>query len=217
MEQEEYRQTLIEIAHLLFRKLQVGPTYPLLRQELEKLYPTLNEEIIQQLEISRVAVEELNLQEESVAAILLLPAYNRGALDKKHIAQISSEETASLIERLQHLMQIEAEARQADAATVRELIVSSARDIRVLLILLSDRLYRLRVCKEQLPEEQRQELAVLVRDVYVPIAHKLGLYAIKGEMEDLVLKYLSRIVFMLLRRHLGKRSGSGMPTWIVWS
>lgn len=52
MEQEEYRQTLIEIAHLLLRKLQVGTTYPLLRQELEKLYPTLNEEIIQQLEIS---------------------------------------------------------------------------------------------------------------------------------------------------------------------
>lgn len=205
MEQEEYRQTLIEIAHLLFRKLQVGTTYPLLRQELEKLYPTLNEEIIQQLEISRVAVEELNLQEESVAAILLLPAYNRGALDKKHIAQISPEGAASLIERLQHLMQIEAEARQADAATVRELIVSSARDIRVLLILLSDRLYRLRVCKEQLPEEQRQELAVLVRDVYVPIAHKLGLYAIKGEMEDLVLKYLEPDRFYAIKEALGQK------------
>ena len=76
MEQEEYRQTLIEIAHLLFRKLQVGSTYPLLRQELEKLYPTLNEEIIQQLEISRVAVEELNLQEESVAAIYRFFTHN---------------------------------------------------------------------------------------------------------------------------------------------
>ena len=203
--QDNARNRLLEITRQLFRKLHIHPIFRVFRQELTKLYPTPTEELLTQLELASIAVSDFNLQEPSVAAVLLLPAYMDGRISSERITVIAPKDTDFIVHRLALLTQIEAEAQQADPVHLREMIVSSARDIRALLLMLADRLYWMRVAKERLDENARRTLAARVRDIYVPIAHKLGLYAVKGEMEDLVLKYIDPERFYFIKEALGKK------------
>lgn len=200
--QDNARNRLLEITRQLFRKLHIHPIFRVFRQELTKLYPTPTEELLTQLELASIAVSDFNLQEPSVAAVLLLPAYMDGRISSERITVIAPKDTDFIVHRLALLTQIEAEAQQADPVHLREMIVSSARDIRALLLMLADRLYWMRAAKERLDENARRTLATRVRDIYVPIAHKLGLYAVKGEMEDLVLKYIDPERFYFIKEAL---------------
>ena len=79
------------------------------------------------------------------------------------------------------------EARQAE--TFRKMLLSMAKDIRVIIIKFADRLHNMRTL-EHVPEKKRPRIAIETRDVYAPLAHRLGLARIKGELEDLSFKHL---------------------------
>ncbi len=87
------------------------------------------------------------------------------------------------------------EERQAE--TFRKMLLSMVNDIRVIIIKFADRLHNMRTL-EHVPQKKRPRIAIETRDVYAPLAHRLGIYWIKGEFEDLALKHLSRDVYEYL-------------------
>ena len=106
------------------------------------------------------------------------------------IRQNFGEEVAELVDGVTKLNKLDfADREEAQAESLRKMILAMSKDIRVVLIKLADRLHNMRTLRYQ-PEQRRAALARETLDIYAPLAHRLGVYALKQELEDLSLKYL---------------------------
>ena len=100
------------------------------------------------------------------------------------------DEVADLVDGVTKLNKLDfADREEAQAESLRKMILAMSRDIRVVLIKLADRLHNMRTLRFQ-PEARRQAIARETLDIYAPLAHRLGVYALKQDLEDLSLKYL---------------------------
>ena len=100
------------------------------------------------------------------------------------------EEVADLVDGVTKLNRLDfANREEAQAESLRKMILAMSRDIRVVLIKLADRLHNMRTLRFQ-PEDRRVAIARETLDIYAPLAHRLGVYALKQELEDLSLKYI---------------------------
>jgi guanosine-3',5'-bis(diphosphate) 3'-pyrophosphohydrolase len=133
---------------------------------------------------------ELRLDEPTIAAALLHDVVEDTEQDLKAVKDEFGDEIAQLVDGVTKLTRIQFQSReQAEAENYRKLIVAMAEDVRVILIKLADRLHNLRTI-EYLGKQKQVQKAREALEVYAPLAHRLGIHALKWELEDLAFETL---------------------------
>ena len=133
---------------------------------------------------------ELRLDEQTIAAALLHDTVEDTGVELDQIKDEFGEEIAQLVEGVTKLTRIQFQSReQAEAENYRKMIVAMADDPRVIPIKLADRLHNMRTI-EHLPKQKQVQTSKETLEVYAPLAHRLGIHAIKWELEDLAFETL---------------------------
>lgn len=145
--------------------------------------------IIHPLEVAYITAS-LNLDSASVCVGLLHDTVEDTDVTLDEIKFQFGEEVADLVDSLTKLNKINFQNQEeAQVANFRRMLIAMSKDLRVILVKLSDRLHNMRTLKHLKPERQKS-IARETLDIYAPLASRLGLYSIKIEMEDLCFKYL---------------------------
>ena len=141
------------------------------------------------LGVARICAE-LHLDEQTIAAALLHDVVEDSGADVDDIRTEFGPEIAQLVEGVTKLTRISFQSReQAEAENYRKMIVAMAQDVRVILIKLADRLHNMRTIEYQTKQKQAQKARETL-EVYAPLAHRLGIHALKWELEDLAFQTL---------------------------
>ncbi len=134
-------------------------------------------------------VHKWGLDEVSVAAALLHDVVEDTGFTLKDIDKHFGKETAFLVDGLTKLKKIQYPAGDPNVETLRKFIVSWSRDLRVVIIKLADRWHNMKTL-EFLPEERQKRIAWETAEIYAPLAYRLGMQRLSGELEDLAFPYL---------------------------
>jgi len=128
---------------------------------------------------------EMRFDSETVIAAILHDVIEDTPVTKKNIAELFGEEVAELVDGVTKLTQITFETKaEAEAENMRKMLMAMVRDIRVMMIKLTDRLHNMRTLGFMRPDKRRR-IARETLDIYVPIANRLGINAVRLELEDL--------------------------------
>ncbi|MBQ9951530.1 MAG: bifunctional (p)ppGpp synthetase/guanosine-3',5'-bis(diphosphate) 3'-pyrophosphohydrolase [Clostridia bacterium] len=153
-----------------------------------------------------VILSDLMLDATTIAAGLLHDCVEDVEdVTQQSIADMFGQEVALLVDGVTKLEKLNFSSREeAQAETLRKMFLAMAKDIRVVMIKLADRLHNMRTLKFQKPERQ-VPIARETLDIYAPLAHRLGVYTIKWELEDLSLRYIDPEGFYDLVRLVGMK------------
>jgi len=168
--------------------------------EAEEIHTIPN--FIVQLEVACLIHRELGLNVHSILAVLLYIPFSAGRISPNEIKSVCGEEVLRLLQLLVRTSELYMRKETISSENFHNLLISMAEDMRVVLIIIAYRLYLLRHASMIRRAEDRKELASEVSFLYAPIAHRLGLYKIKGEMEDLCLMYLQPKIYGFITRKL---------------
>ena len=150
--------------------------------------------IIHPLNVAAI-LAELGMDSESIAAGLLHDVVEDTSVDLQQIKKTFGDEIANLIDGVTKLGRIPYSSREEQQAeNIRKMLIAMSEDIRVIIIKLADRLHNMRTIEFMTPQKQRDK-ALENMEVYAPIAHRLGIRAVKEELEDLSLRYLDPIAY----------------------
>ncbi|MGE5416432.1 MAG: RelA/SpoT family protein [Acidobacteriota bacterium] len=149
---------------------------------------------------------ELGLDETTISAGLLHDVVEDTGYTLLDLERDFGVEISALVDGATKLSRIEMKSKEeAQAEYLRKMFLSMARDIRVVIIKLADRLHNMRTLKFHTPEKQR-EIALETMEIYAPLAHRLGIFRFRWELEDLSLRYLEpEIYYELVSRLKSKR------------
>ena len=151
--------------------------------------------IIHPLAVAQIVAEELKLDSESIEAALLHDCIEDTAATYADIARLFSPTVADLVEGVSKLTRIQYATKEDEQMeNLRKMLIAMSKDIRVILIKISDRLHNMRTMEYQSPAKQKQK-SLETMEIYAPIAHRLGMQRMKWELEDLSLKYLDPVGF----------------------
>ena len=149
--------------------------------------------IIHPLAVAQIVAEELKLDSESIEAALLHDVIEDTPATHEDVARMFSPTIADLVEGVSKLTRIQYATKEDEQMeNLRKMLIAMSKDIRVILIKVSDRLHNMRTMEYQSPEKQKQK-SLETMEIYAPISHRLGMQRIKWELEDLSLKYLDPV------------------------
>ena len=153
-------------------------------------------------------VSELELDTDSIIAALLHDCIEDTGATHEDIAKLFGAPVADLVEGVTKLTRVQYTSKEEEQMeNLRKMLMAMAKDIRVILIKICDRLHNMRTMEYQTPRKQREK-ALETMEIYAPIAHRLGMQKIKWELEDLSLQYLDPVGYQEIADELIRRSSA---------
>jgi len=150
-------------------------------------------------------LSELKMDSTTIAAGFLHDSVEDTGVHLEDIEEKFGHDISVLVDGVTKIGELKFESREKrQAETFRKMLMSMAKDVRVIIIKFADRLHNMRTL-EHVPEKNRERIALETRDVYVPLAHRFGIATIKWELEDLVLKHIDEEAYEDINRKVNQR------------
>ena len=154
------------------------------------------------LETAQIAIKEIGLKRDAVIAILTFNSVINEFSTIENIQKTFGEGVYTIVKGLLRLHELYKKTPVVESENFRNLLISFAEDMRVILLMIADRVNMMRQIRDTNKEEERRRAAEEANYLYAPLAHKLGLYKLKSELEDLSLKYLEHDAYYMIKENL---------------
>ena len=168
----------------------------------EKFTFTYEEKKKMAAQTAEILSEEIGLRGDATEAVLLIPEVEAGNITLEEVEKTKGESVARILHGLERIRQLYEKNPSVESENFRNLLLSFAEDMRVILIMIANRVNLMRQIRDTDNEEARLEVSQEAAYLYAPLAHKLGLYNLKRELEDLSLKYMEHDAYYHIREKL---------------
>ncbi len=158
--------------------------------------------ILQALRTAQIAVDEIGLKRDGVLATMLFTLVLNGHLTLEDTETKFGTSVAHIIHGLVKIHNLYKKNPIIESENFRNLLISFSEDMRVILIMIADRVNLMRQIRDTEAKEAQKEVSEEASYLYAPLAHKLGLYKLKSELEDLSLKYLEHDAYYMIKDSL---------------
>ena len=185
---------------LLFKSLDVNVCYA---REQNGINPLLHI-----VEMALIATKMIGLKSAAILALILCRPVMKKAVSIKEVEDLFDTDVSLIINRLLKTSNLYARNTAVNPENFHHLLFSFAEDVRVILIMIADRLSMMRTGKDITNEKDLVRLATEASYLYAPLAHRLGLYQLKSELEDLSLKYLNPTQYYHIKDKLNETKSS---------
>ena len=164
--------------------------------------------IIIELKTAMLVSQEIGYQREIIISILINRCIQAGTATIEEMKEELGESAVKILENLAQINSIYAKSPTIETENFRKLLLSFTNDMRVILIMIANRLVLLRSLFNSTDDEARKLVAREASKLYIPLAHKLGFYKLKSEMEDLALRYTETDIYAELSRKVEETAAS---------
>ena len=216
---EEEKEKVVGLARELGRSIEdtaKAQKYRFIRQKIQAAIETGKimrdslgfNPIVNDMQTALLVGHEIGYQHEIVASILLNRCIQAGTTTIDEVKAEFGENTAKILTNLAQINSLYAKSPTIETENFRNLLLSFTNDMRVILIMIASRLVLLRALFSHDDEKARKMVAREASQLYIPLAHKLGFYKLKSEMEDLAMRYTESEVYTELSRKLEETAAS---------
>ena len=164
--------------------------------------------ILTDLHTACLVGQEIGFQSEIIASILLNRCVEAGVTDIDEVKGFFGEGVTKILSNIMQINALYAKSPTIETENFRKLLLSFTNDMRVILIMIAGRLVMLRRLFDSTDTDSRKLVAREASQLYIPLAHKLGFYKLKSEMEDLALRYTESEIYAELSRKLEETAAS---------
>ncbi len=164
--------------------------------------------ILSGLQTALIMVDEIGLKRDAVMAILLRPSFEDSFITADEVGKEYGPAVTRILNGLERIHSLYKKNPVVESENFRNLLLSFAEDMRVILIMIADRVNLMRQIRDTDNERDKLEVSQEAAYLYAPLAHKLGLYQLKSELEDLSLKYLEHDAYYMIREKLNETKQS---------
>ena len=151
---------------------------------------------------AQILTEEIGLKGDAIDAVELIPDIEAGNITIEEVEATHGESVARILRGLNRIQQLYDKNPAVESENFRNLLLSFAEDMRVILIMIANRVNLMRQIRDTENQEAKLEVSQEAAYLYAPLAHKLGLYKLKSELEDLSLKYMEHDAYYHIREKL---------------
>ena len=151
---------------------------------------------------AQILEEEIGLKGDAIQAVHLIPEIEDGRITIEQVEEQYGPQVARILHGLNRIQQLYQKNPVVESENFRNLLLSFAEDMRVILIMIADRVNLMRQIRDTQNTEAKMEVSQEAAYLYAPLAHKLGLYKLKSELEDLSLKYMEHDAYYMIREKL---------------
>ncbi len=167
------------------------------------IHPTIHA-----LKTALIVAKEIGIKGSCITSIILHEAVRENIIPLQQVQKDFGDDAAKIIKGIVKTNQLYAKSPVVESENFRSLLLSFAEDMRVILIMIADRVNLMREIRETTHENERVQVATEAAYLYAPLAHKLGLYSLKSELEDLSLKYRDRETYTFIKEKLNETKAS---------
>ena len=164
--------------------------------------------LVKDMQTAVIVAEEIGMKRASILGIMLHESVRNGTCTPEEVQAAFGEDVAGIIRGLIRVNELYSKSPTIESENFRNLLLSFAEDMRVILIMIADRVNIMRQIKDSKNDEARRQVANEAAYLYAPLAHKLGLYKLKSELEDLSLKYTEKEVYYHIKDKLNETKAS---------